>query len=260
MKLTCFTMWLNYRFLLQQLVSKDIKLKYRRSYLGYIWSILNPLLMMMVLVIVFSNLFRFDIPNFATYLLTGQLVFGFVNEATTASTASITSNATLLKKTYIPAYIFTIAKVSSALVNMLFSMIALIIVMIFSNTAVTWYILCLPLIIAELYLFSLGLGMILATITVFFRDIQYLWGVFTSIWMYLSPVIYPVSIIPKEYRWWYDNINPMYGYIYQFREIVLYGRSLPWDYFIVGAITAVLFILVGFWIFKNNQDKFILYI
>ena len=129
---------IKYKDLLWQLVSKDIKLKYRRSYLGYIWSILNPLLTMMVLVVVFSNLFRFDIPNFAVYLLTGQVIFGFVSESTNLSASSITGNASLLKKTYVPKYIFTVSKVTSSLVNLLFSMIALILVLIITKTSVTW--------------------------------------------------------------------------------------------------------------------------
>lgn len=251
---------IKYKDLLWQLVSKDIKLKYRRSYLGYVWSILNPLLTMMVLVVVFSNLFRFDIPNFAVYLLTGQIIFGFVSESTNLSASSITGNASLLKKTYVPKYIFTVSKVTSSLVNLLFSMIALILVLIITKTSVTWNILWFPIVILEVYIFSLGLSLILATTSVFFRDIQYLWGVFISIWMYLSPIIYPVSIIPEHYRWWYDNFNPMYGYVQQFRDIVLNGQALSMDMLIQGSLTAVVFLIVGMWVFKAKQDEFILYI
>ena len=219
----------NYRELLNQLVIKDIKLKYRRSYLGYIWSILNPLLMMFVLVIVFSNLFKFDIPNFAVYLLTGQVIFGFIAEATSMAVNSITSNASLLKKTYVPKYIFTIAKVTSSLVNLLFSLVALVLVMIFTQVEPTLNILWFPIVILQVYIFGLGISLILAAMAVFFRDIQYLWGVFISIWMYLTPIIYPISIIPKEYLWAYQNFNPMYSYVQQFRSVVLEGSSLPID-------------------------------
>ena len=197
-----FVNQIKYIELLKQLVLKDIKLKYRRSYLGYIWSILNPLLMMIVLTVVFSNLFKFDIPNFSAYLLTGQLIFGFVSEATSSSVTAIVHNASLIKKTYVPKYIFVLSKITSSLVNMLFAMIALILVMIFTQVEITLNVLWVPIIFLELYIFSLGLGFILSASTVFFRDIQYLWGVFTSIWMYLTPIIYPVSIISQEYRWW----------------------------------------------------------
>ena len=251
---------LHYKELLRQLVIKDIKLKYRRSYLGYIWSILNPLLMMTVLVIVFSQLFRFDIPNFAVYLLSGQVLFSFLSEATTMAVSSIVGNAPLLKKTYVPKYIFTISKVTSSLVNLLFSLVALVLVMIFTQVSFTWNILWFPVVLLEVYIFSLGVSLILASTAVFFRDIQYLWGVFISIWMYLTPIIYPVSIISEEYRWWYDNLNPMYGYLKQFRDIVLNGNPLPIEWLTQGFITAFIFLFIGLWVFKRKQNQFILYI
>lgn len=251
---------LHYKELLRQLVIKDIKLKYRRSYLGYIWSILNPLLMMTVLVIVFSQLFRFDIPNFAVYLLSGQVLFSFLSEATTMAVSSIVGNAPLLKKTYVPKYIFTISKVTSSLVNLLFSLVALVLVMIFTQVSFTWNILWFPVVLLEVYIFSLGVSLILASTAVFFRDIQYLWGVFISIWMYLTPIIYPVSIISEEYRWWYDNLNPMFGYLKQFRDIVLNGNPLPIEWLTQGFITAFIFLFIGLWVFKRKQNQFILYI
>lgn len=251
---------LHYKELLRQLVIKDIKLKYRRSYLGYIWSILNPLLMMTVLVIVFSQLFRFDIPNFAVYLLSGQVLFSFLSEATTMAVSSIVGNAPLLKKTYVPKYIFTISKVTSSLVNLLFSLVALVLVMIFTQVSFTWNILWFPVVLLEVYIFSLGVSLILASTAIFFRDIQYLWGVFISIWMYLTPIIYPVSIISEEYRWWYDNLNPMFGYLKQFRDIVLNGNPLPIEWLTQGFITAFIFLFIGLWVFKRKQNQFILYI
>ncbi|OOF42646.1 ABC transporter [Rodentibacter rarus] len=259
-KKTGLTELLHYKELLRQLVIKDIKLKYRRSYLGYVWSILNPLLMMTVLVIVFSQLFRFDIPNFAVYLLSGQVLFSFLSEATTMAVSSIVSNAQLLKKTYVPKYIFTVSKVTSSLVNLLFSLIALVLVMIFTQVSVTWHILWVPVILLEVYIFSLGISFILAATAVFFRDIQYLWGVFISIWMYLTPIIYPVSIISEEYRWWYDNLNPMYGYVTQFRDVVLNGNPLLLEWLTQGFIVAFAFLFIGYWVFKRKQNQFILYI
>lgn len=254
------TEFLQYRELLKQLVLKDIKLKYRRSYLGYIWSILNPLLMMTVLVIVFSNLFRFDIPNFAVYLLAGQLIFGFMAEATSMSVTSIIDNASLLKKTYVPKYIFVLSKVTSSLVNMLFSMIALVLVMFVTQVEFTLNILWIPIIFLEVYIFSLGLGFFLSAISVFFRDIQYLWGVFISIWMYLTPIIYPISIISEEYLWWYENLNPMVGYVQQFREVVLNGNALPIELLIQGSVIAIVSLIIGLWVFNRKQNDFILYI
>ena len=215
---------------------------------------------MTVLVIVFSQLFRFDIPNFAVYLLSGQVLFSFLSEATTMAVSSIVGNAPLLKKTYVPKYIFTISKVTSSLVNLLFSLVALVLVMIFTQVSFTWNILWFPVVLLEVYVFSLGVSLILAATAVFFRDIQYLWGVFISIWMYLTPIIYPVSIISEEYRWWYDNLNPMYGYVTQFRDVVLNGNPLPLEWLTQGFIVAFAFLFIGYWVFKRKQNQFILYI
>ncbi len=255
-----FIQLIKYRELLKQLVLKDIKLKYRRSYLGYLWSILNPLLMMIVLTVVFSNLFRFDIPNFSAYLLTGQVIFGFISESTTSSVGAIIYNAALIKKTYVPKYIFVLSKVSSSLINMLFSMVALVLVMFFTSVPITWNVLWLPMIFLELYIFSLGLSFFLAAFSVFFRDVQYLWGVMTSIWMYLTPIIYPVSIISDEYRWWYDNLNPLVNYVEQFRTVILNNSLLSVDSLYQGFIIAFITLFIGVIFFNKKQNEFILYI
>ena len=246
--------------LLKQLIVRDVKLKYRRSYLGYLWSILNPLMLMIVLVVIFSNLFRFDIPNFPLYLITGQVMFNFMMEATNMSVGSIVGNASLIKKTYVPKYIFTVSKVGSSLVNLVFSLGALILVMIFTEAVFSWNLLYFPLIVLQVFIFSLGVGLYLASATVFFRDIQYLWGVFISMWMYLTPLFYPVSIIPEEYQELYKNANPMYGYIEQFRDIVLHAKFPQTDSILIGFGTAILVLVLGAWYFNKKQDEFILYI
>lgn len=251
---------LRYRDLIGQLVLRDLKLKYRRSYLGYIWSILNPLLMMIVLVIVFSNLFKFDIPNFAVYVLSGQIIFVFFAESTSSAVSSIISNASLLKKVYVPKYIFTLSKVASSFVNTLLALVALALVMVITKVSFSISLFALPLVLFQVFLFSVGVGLFLAALTVFFRDVQYLWGVVTSIWMYLSPVIYPVSIIPQEYRWIYDNLNPLSGYIVQFRNLVLDGVIPSTNLVIQGMIYAIVALMIGVDFFGRKQKEFILYI
>lgn len=250
----------SFKELLKQLVIRDIKLKYRRSYLGYIWSILNPLMLMLVLVIVFSNLFKFDIPNFPVYLLSGQILFNFMVEATSVSVTSITGNAALLKKTYVPKYIFTVSKVISSLVNLLFSLVALLVVIIYTNTAISLHVFWLPIIVIQIFLFSLGIGMLLASLTVFFRDIQYLWGVLLTMWTYFTPIFYPVTIIPDEYLGIYKNINPMYWYIEQFRTVILQASAPDINSVLLGFLTAICFLLLGTYVFNKKQNEFILYI
>ncbi|MGX3067081.1 ABC transporter permease [Ursidibacter arcticus] len=246
--------------LLKQLIIRDVKLKYRRSYLGYLWSILNPLMLMVVLVIVFSNLFRFDIPNFPLYLISGQVIFNFMVEATNMSVGSITGNASLLKKTYVPKYIFTLSKVGSSVVNLVFSLGALLLVMLFTGATFSWNLLFFPVILLQLLIYSLGISLFLAAATVFFRDIQYLWGVFVSMWMYLTPIFYPVSIIPEEYQALYQTANPMYWYIEQFRDIVLYAQFPNTQSILMGCGLAFIVLILGACYFNKKQNEFILYI
>jgi len=249
-----------YKSLLAQLVIRDIKLKYRRSVLGYVWSILNPLLIMVVMYTVFSRLFRFDIPNFPVYLLTGQITFGFMNEATNFAIISITGSGGLIKKTYVPKYIFTLSKVTSSLVNLFFSSIALWIVILATGVQVTFYALLFPIVFIELYVFTLGLGLFLAQAAVFFRDIQYIYSVLTTAWMYLTPIFYPVSLLEEGIKVWALRLNPMYYYIQQFRDVVLYGQ-MPEMMTVAGGVAfAVVFLVLGAWSFLRAQDRFILYI
>jgi ABC-type polysaccharide/polyol phosphate export systems, permease component len=249
-----------YRELLFQLVSRDIKIKYRRSFLGYLWSVLNPLLIMLVMTVVFSQLFNIKAPNYPVYFLTGQVMFNFMSEATTLASGSIILNSALIKKTYVPKYIFSMAKVSSSLVNMLFSLGALWLVMAFTGVKITLWFLLFPVVVLELYVFSLGLGLFLAQAMVFFRDVQYLYGVIVTVWMYLTPIIYTVDKIPV----WLQNIilywNPMYYYVAQFRNTMLYGQASE-PYLVLGGIGfALVFLAFGLWTFRRNQHKFILYI
>ena len=256
-----FQRFYQFNELLKQLILRDIKLKYRRSYLGYLWSILNPLMMMGVLVFIFSNLFsRFDLPNYPLYLISGQIIFAFMSEATNMAVSSVLANGPLLKKTYVPKYIFTFSRVGSSLVNVLFSLGALVLVMLFTSATFSLHLLFFPIILLQVFCFSLGIGLFLAALAVFFRDIQYLWGVFTSMWVYLTPIFYPISIIPEEYQNIYSTINPMYWYIEEFRDIVLYARIPNIESVLIGSVIALLSLIFGAFYFYKKQGEFILYI
>ncbi|MBR1391660.1 MAG: ABC transporter permease [Lachnospiraceae bacterium] len=250
----------DFRFLIRQLVSKDIKLKYRRSFLGYLWSVLNPLLVMLVLVIVFSSMFRFDIENYPAYLIIGQTLFSYMTESTNQSLTSITGNASLLKKVYVPKYIFTLSKVTSSLVNVLFSLGAMLIVFIVTKVHFSFYMLLIPIVLIELYMFCLGLSLFLAQLSVFFRDIQYIYAVITTAWMYLTPLFYPMESLPEKVQQGVRICNPMYHYIDQFRTLVLEACMPPastWGY---GFGVAFVILVIGTWTFRRSQDRFILYI
>ena len=246
--------------LLRQLVTKDIKLKYRRSFLGYLWSVLNPLLIMLIMFAVFSHVFRQNIENFPVYLLCGQLIFNYISESTNQSIASIVGNASLLKKTYVPKYIFTFAKVTSCLVNTVFSLGALLVVMLISRVRPNIYMLWIPFVFVQVYFFTVGIGMFLAAANVFFRDIQYLWNAFITAWMYLTPIFYPVTILPVWFQRIIKIVNPAYSYIYQFRTVIL-DAAFPDPRFIVyGIVYAMMTVFVGTFVFLKTQDNFILYI
>ena len=228
--------------------------------MGYLWSILNPLLVMVIMVIVFSSMFRSDIQNFPVYLIIGQTLFGFMSESTNQAIGSITGNAALLKKTYVPKYVFTVSKVTSSFVNTLFALGALVIVFVVCQVSVNIYYLFIPLILVQEYVFCLGLGMLLAQSSVFFRDIQYIYNAIITAWTYLTPLFYPISLLPDQLRYMVETFNPMYFYITQFRQIVLEGR-MPEPYLIeAGCIVAIGALFIGTWAFLKTQDKFILYI
>ena len=215
---------------------------------------------MVIMVIVFSSMFRSDIQNFPVYLIIGQTLFGFMSESTNQAIGSITGNAALLKKTYVPKYVFTVSKVTSSFVNTLFALGALVIVFVVCQVSVNIYYLFIPLILVQEYVFCLGLGMLLAQSSVFFRDIQYIYNAIITAWTYLTPLFYPISLLPDQLRYMVETFNPMYFYITQFRQIVLEGR-MPEPYLIeAGCIVAIGALVIGTWAFLKTQDKFILYI
>ena len=250
-----------YKNLFKQLVVRDIKLKYRRSVLGYLWSVLNPLFTMAIMVVVFSNLFRSsDIQNFPLYLISGQILFNFMTDSTNAAMLSVTGSSGLLKKIYVPKYIFTISKVTSTLVTMLLSLIALFVVALVTHAPFTSYYLLIVIPIFEMYLFCIGLGLFLAQAAVFFRDVQYIYSVLVTAWMYLTPIFYPASLLPDSLAFVITRFNPMYFYIAQFREIVIYGRAPGLPLVLYGLIASALMIIIGACTFRKTQDRFILYI
>lgn len=251
--------FLKYQPLLKELVIRDIKVRYRHSILGMIWTVLNPLLMMVILSLVFSNLFEVTVENFPVYVMIGQIVFNCNSEATTMGMNSIVWNSALIKKVYIPKYLFPLANVISCIVNFGFAFVALIVVMLF--TGATFHLTLVTIWIPMLYLvaFSYGLSLILCAINVFFRDMQHLYSVFITAWMYLSVVFYSIEIVPEGLR----NViqwNPMYQYISFFRQIIMDGTFPSAQNNLICMAFSVVFLLLGLVFFARTQDKFVLHI
>ncbi|MDU6265986.1 MAG: ABC transporter permease [Anaerocolumna aminovalerica] len=251
--------FLKYKNLLLNLVSRDIKVRYRRSVLGLLWTVLNPLLMMIVITIVFSTLFNQNIPNFPIYYLSGSLIFSFNSETTSNALYSIIGNSSLMKKVYIPKYLFPLAKVVSGLVNLGFSLIAMFAVMIVLNVEFQPTLLLLPIPVFFTFLFSTGLGMILAAATVFFRDIAHFYGVFVLAWTYFTPIFYPETILPPTVMS-IMKFNPMYHFVSYSRQLVLFGTFPGLRETFICFIIGASFFVVGLYVFYKKQDRFVLYI
>lgn len=265
---------MKYRFLLKELTSKNIKLQYRNSVLGVFWTFLDPLLTMIVLSFVFNVVFgrsNDGVVNYPVYLLCGKLLFEFYKTGTKRAMVSIRSRASIIKKVYVPKYIYPLSSVFSAFVTFAISLIVLVVVILFFNIAkinpidVTWRVIYALIPIAVLFVLTLGVGMILATISVFFRDVENLYDVFCLLLFYLSPVIFRPKVLsfsPTQLR--ILKLNPLYGIIDCFRAAVIWGNDFAahWDVKLLTYSTIFAFasLIIGFILFYKNQDKFILHI
>jgi len=248
-----------YQFLIKQLVHRDFLAKYKRSILGVFWSFLNPLLNMLVQYVVFSNMFRFNIPYFPVYLLCGNVVFSYFSEACGMSLMSIVGNAGLITKVYMPKYIYPLTRIMSSMINLLISLIPLLVVAVISGLMPTKAFLLLPVPLLCLAMFCLGLGMLLASAMVFFRDVQFLWGVLTTIWMYLTPIFYPLDALPEAVQT-IVKLNPLYYYVTFVRTCIISGISPEIRMYALCVVIGLVMLMIGAFVFKKSQDKFILYL
>ncbi len=248
--------FLRFRALLYELTVRDIKVKYRRSILGLLWTVLNPLLMMLVLWFVFSRLFRFDIENYAIYVLSGQVIFNYFQMCTTDAMMAIVNNGSLIKKVYIPKYMLVLVKILSGAVYLLASFAALVIVMAVTGEEIHLSIFLSLIPFICIFLFSLGMGLFLAAVTVKFRDMLHLYGVFCTALFYITPVIYPVSILP-DYMKKVVHFNPLTAMIDVFRMLVIEGRIPSGGQMVYCVVIAVIMLFIGRAVFRKRQDSFI---
>ena len=255
-----------YSFLLKQLIMRDFKVKYKRSVLGVLWSILYPVLMMSVMALVFSQMFKFNVPgvNYLVYLMTGLVMFNYFSEATNNAMTSVVSNFALINKVYIPKYIFPISKVLFVGINFLLTLIPLFFIIMFTGSGETkcainiWYLL-LPYIFVCFIMFTAGIGLLISTISVFLRDMFYIYGIILTIWNYTTPIFWNISMLDGRSYQSLFTYNPLYIYITGARNIFLFGERPSGMtlllMFLIGA--GVLFL--GSYVFKKKQDKFIYY-
>ncbi|MCC8101310.1 MAG: ABC transporter permease [Clostridiales bacterium] len=249
-----------YKDLIIELVSRDLKLKYRRSFLGYAWTVLQPLMMMMVWVIVFSNILGRNIENYPVFLLSGRMMYDFLSQSTTGAMKSVTGNSALIRKVNVPKYIFTLARVTSCMVDMVLSFGALFIVMLVTGAKFYWTLVMIPLVVIQIYIFCCGLGFFLAQFNVFFRDTEHIYGAILRALLYMTPILYEITRLPEKLQLFIKVFNPLYYYVGQFRDIVYYGNVPGPRIFWGGWIIAFLMLAIGIWAFQRSKDRFILYI
>lgn len=255
-------------FILRQLVTKDFKIKYRRSVLGVAWSVLNPLLMMIVMAIVFSTIFAqgrngsITPEMYPLYLIVGNVTFSVMSESTNQALMSIIGAAPLLKKVKVHRWVFPVQKVLFSLVNFAFSLVAVALVMLWFHIVPTWHLILLPIVLVLLMCFCMGVGMMLSALTVFFRDVMHLWSVVITAWTYVTPIFWTTDFIaqmPHIVRL-IVYANPMYNYIQFMRDIFLF-QTTP-TLFTVGMCFAwaIIALAIGYFVFHKSEHKFILYI
>lgn len=243
-----------YFFVIRELTSREIKRRYSRSYLGILWSVLNPLLSMTVLSLIFSQLFRRSIENFPIYYLTGYILWQMFTGSTNAAMTTLVDNKMMLIKVRLPMEIFVLARVYTALVNLGYSLVAYVVMLIVFRVTPKWTMLFSPAVIFLLLLFSLGISFMLAAAYVFFGDVKHLYSVLLTLWMYCSAIFYPVEQLKGIIRSVIE-VNPIYNYIDALRNVVMYGSIPPMREIGCMTVWAVGVYVFGYWVFRKNRNK-----
>lgn len=254
-----FNNFKKYRFLLIELVKKDIKLKYRKSYLGILWTLLEPLLTTLVLTLVFSEFYGKKNQSFPVYILSGRMIYSFFSSGTKAALKAVSGNASMIKKVYVPKYIYPLSSVIANYIMFLISLIVLAAVSAVMGVYPTKYLVFSILPLSLIFIMTTGIGLWLSCFAVFFRDMEYLWNVALMLIMYASAIFYSPDKVLKGSYGWILQYNPVYACIVSFREAV-FGKPLSMFYVYYAGLVAFLSLLTGVVVFYKRQDKFILHI
>jgi len=247
-----------YSFLLKQLIRRDFKTRYRGSALGVLWSVLNPLLNMLVLSCVFSQIFR-QVENYMLYVLSGITVFSFFSESTQQGLSSVVANFGLFGKVKVPRVIFPVAKVLSTSINLVITALIFLIMSWCAGIAPTWNYLLIPVILVLVCVFAAGMSMLLSALNVFFRDTQHLYSVICTIWMYVTPVLYPLETTIPEQLHDLFRCNPMYHFVLFFRDVAFYGQTPNITTWAAVLLWSAGMFCAGLYFFYKRQDDFIYY-
>ncbi len=246
----------NYRNLIQQLVRRDILTRYKRSVLGIAWTLLNPLGMMLVLTLAFSQIFRFATVNgYPAYVLSGLLPWNLFSQATTAAMVNLIWGGGLLHRIYIPRASFAIAAIGTGLVNTILATIPLLLVMLITGVPIRISIIFLPVPLLLLAAFSLGLGLLISTVAAYFPDVSEMYQILLAAWFYLTPIIYPADILPEAYGYWITMLNPMFHLVNLYRIPTYDGRFPTLGELIPGLVISTVMLIIGWWAFSNKSDE-----
>jgi ABC-type polysaccharide/polyol phosphate export permease len=246
---------MRYNNLVVQFVSRSLKTRYKRSTLGVVWTLLNPILTMLVLTVVFSSLFRFNIEHYAVYILSGHTAWLFFSNATSASMGDMVLSGGLFQRIYVPKLVFPVASIGASLINLLISLIPLLLIAVFTGVRPTPALLVLPLSIVLLAAFALGLGLLLTTAAVYFADMLPVYEVLLTLWMYATPIIYPIEIIPPNLQWLF-RLNPLYYFVRLFRAPIYDGVFPEWQAWLIGAGFALAALVVGATVFTSHTNDY----
>lgn len=256
---------ITYRYLIANLVIRDVKVRYKNSVLGFAWSFLNPLLMMLAFTLVFTVLQPSGVHNFPVFFLCGLLPWQFFINALVTSTGSIVGNAHLIKKVYFPRAVLPLSVVLSNLVFFLFTLPLLFVILLIFGIKLTTWVLLLPLVILIQLVFSIGLGLILCTVNVFYRDTEPIVGLLTLIWFFLTPIFYTADAIPRRYTLWGMNLNvwrlihilnPMASLVDSYRAILYQGTSPSFSFLLYTSMIALILLIGGVFIFHRYSRLF----
>jgi ABC-type polysaccharide/polyol phosphate export permease len=248
-----------YRDLVQALVARELKVRYRRSALGFLWTMLQPLLTMVVLHVVFSSVFRFDVQNYAVYALSGILFWNFFSQSVVTSMNSLRSHATLVSKLPVPKAVFPVATVIAGVVNLVLALVPLFGLLLWSGHDIRPAVLFLPVSIVLAALFALGAGLLLSPLAVFFVDVVEMVSVAMMLLLYLTPVFYPMAILPERYLF-LVRFNPIRSVLEVFRDPIYYGKVPPASHLAVTVGVVLLSLLVGVAFFRRSSSRIPFYV
>ena len=250
---------LDYRDLVATLVARDLKVRYRRSAIGFVWTMLQPLLMMLVFQVVFGALFRFNLKNYPVYAFAGILFWNFFSQSILASMNSLKGNAQLLQKLPVPKEVFPVSTVISGVVNLAFALVPLLGLLLVTGHRLAPSLLFLPVAILLAALFTLGAGLLLSPLAVFFHDVVEIIGVVLTVVMYLTPVFYPMSIVPPRFHF-LVRFNPVRSILEVFRDPIYYGKIPPLSHLAVCLLVTAAALAIGGLVFRRASDRIPFYI